>query len=720
MNAQHDNMRIERKKLLALVFVFTLVVFVSCVENQTTKKSAGKVVQAELPDEQKIDSAYYKPPFSLKNPDYINSPHTGMTRDEWIRCGIHILEGAFQYVDDIETPMFLPKFPGKSYPHNGNENATPENRSAAIFEAVARTFNVAAPLLADNPDLTINNIRLIDYYKFQLLELLTNPECDYFIGYPDRPSQQTCELGNLALWNLITPDVFWNRLSDSEKEKVANTMQGWSVSWTNTHNWRFFNVMMMTFLDYYGYEIDKTRMEAHLDNLLIHYAGNGWYRDTGYDYYTIHVFHLYNAVWAEKYGKIKSPERVEIINRHFNEFLEQYPLIFGKQGEVNMYGRSILYRLGASVGLPTAFLNNRSPSILSPGEARRVASAALLQFVTHPSFFHQGIPSLGFYGPFDACIQSYSCSASPYWMFLSFVALTIPENDPFWTEKEEMGHWADIKEDEVHTAYLPGPGMLISNHGSSGASEIRPGKIYKIDPNYSRLVYNTAFPWEADPDDGITSSVVSLLLDGLDDKAKYPSYTDVSGYRDSVFYRQATYQNKRGLPGFIDMASIIIPNGEIRIERVRKIRKSKVFLGHFSMPHMGKTPSISNKEIDGKQCVAVSIPGRQLALTNYLGWQDIGVKEHTGLHPESYKSSLPYTKFEDLKYEYGPVEILISILLHKTDDSEWNDNELQPIEKIEPLKAGHPYHLGGLIITLKNRKQYSIDFRNIDGMSSRH
>jgi len=41
--------------------------------------------------------------------------------------------------------MFLPKMPGPGYPTESNETATPKERNAAIFEAISRTFNVAAP-----------------------------------------------------------------------------------------------------------------------------------------------------------------------------------------------------------------------------------------------------------------------------------------------------------------------------------------------------------------------------------------------------------------------------------------------------------------------------------------------------------------------------------------------------------------------------------------------
>jgi len=707
------------KKYLVSTLIPVLILSFAVVKSQEYKSLTDNNAKLAISGGWNKDSLYYLPPFSLLNHDCEKSPYTGMSREEWIRCGIHILEGAFQYVDELKTPMFLPKFPGKSYPAEGNAKATSEIRSAAIFEAIARTFNVAAPLLAENPDLTIHGIHLIDYYKFHFLQLLVNPQCDYYIGEPkNRPFQSTCELGNLSLWNLVTPDVFWNRLSKDEKDKVAQTVYKWGISWTNTHNWRYFNVMMLTFLDYYGYPTDKALMLAHLDNLLLHSVGDGWYRDHGYDYYTIHVFQLYNSVWAEKYGKKHTPERVEIIKKQQEDFFDIYPLIFSRSGNINMYGRSILYRLGASAAMPAAFIGSQPPSSIKPGEARRIASGALLQFVTHPLFFNQGIPSLGFYGPFEPCIQSYSCSASPYWMFLSFIALTLPKNHPFWTDKEELGHWGDIKKDEVYSKYSPGMGMLISNHGSSGTSEMRPGKIHNQDPNYCRLVYNTAFPWEAERNDGITSADLTIMLVNQDNKAKLPAHIDAAGYRGNVLYRQAVYDGSN-LPGFVDMASIIIPDGEIRIERIRKIGKAKYFLGHFSIPNLKHAPEIIKKEIEGKNCIIAKIPGRQLAIINIMGWMKIDTLENMGLHPESDKSTLLYAEYEDLECEYGTVEILISVLLHKTDDINWNDNELQPIEKIEPLKKEIPLHLGGMNITLKNKKKYTIDFENIDGMSSR-
>ena len=201
-----------------------------------------------------------------------------------------------------------------------------------------------------------------DYYKYHFLELLCNEKSHYFIGKPEdygKGVQQVCELGNLAMWSVILPEVFWDRLNSTEKKSVAATLSEWGHGWTKSHNWRWFNVMMLTFLDLNGYEVDKELMTSHLDNLLHHYAGDGWYRDTSYDYYTVHVFHLYGAVWAKYYGEKNFPGRTYMIDRNFNEFTKSYPMIFSRKGHVNMYGRSIIYRLGASAGMGALALRGK-------------------------------------------------------------------------------------------------------------------------------------------------------------------------------------------------------------------------------------------------------------------------------------------------------------------------------------------------------------------------
>ena len=57
---------------------------------------------------------------------------------------------------------------------------------------------------------------------------------------------------------------------------------------------------------------------------------------------------------------------------------------------------------------------------------------------------------------------------------------------------------------------LENPGLVLANHGKTGTSEIIPGKVYYDDPNYSKLTYNTHFPWEDHNPAGGTSMEYSF------------------------------------------------------------------------------------------------------------------------------------------------------------------------------------------------------------------
>jgi hypothetical protein len=301
-------------------------------------------------------------------------------------------------------------------------------------------------------------------------------------------------------------------------------------------------------------------------------------------------------------------------------------------------------------------------------------------------------------------------------MFLTFSTLALPADHPFWTAKEELGLWKDLGK-RTETKFLTGPGMLFSDHGLTGAAEIRPGKIHNESPSYNRLVYSSAFPWEADSSVGATASLLTIERTKVSAKPQLPDHVDLAGFRGGVFYRQAVF-TPPSLPAFVDTASIIIPGGEIHIERFRKVEPSCLLLGHFGLPHLAAPAKVTRREVDGKMSVQLAIPGRQLAVTNYLGWDKVDVAEHHHLNAEAADSSLPYLERKD-DAQYGAVDILVSILLHRTDDTPFTDEDLQPIKSIAPLKEGIPMQLGGLLLRLKNGAEYAVDFQWIDGASSR-
>ena len=64
------------------------------------------------------------------------------------------------------------------------------------------------------------------------------------------------------------------------------------------------------------------------------------------------------------------------------------------------------------------------------------------------------------------------------------------------------------------------------------------------------------------------------------------------------------------------------------------------------------------------------------------------------------------------------MELMIMVLLHKTDDSEWTEEELSPIKELEN-HGGYIFIFShGATITLHNDDKYEIDLRILTGKRS--
>lgn len=131
--------------------------------------------------------------FKIENPNYVLSPQTGMTKQHWKDAALFMLEGAFSYIHSLDDPMKFPKQEGKSYPHD--EARVPTEK----LEGLCRTLFVASPLLKENPSLVINNIKLANYYRYQIGKLIDSTSESYIVPRVKYggPSQN---LVNLVHW----------------------------------------------------------------------------------------------------------------------------------------------------------------------------------------------------------------------------------------------------------------------------------------------------------------------------------------------------------------------------------------------------------------------------------------------------------------------------------------------------------------------------------------
>ncbi len=654
------------------------------------------------------------------------SPYTGLTRKHWIDCAKYILEKPFRkYVSGFNDLMKFPKVAGKTYPQPG----APEwCFRAANLESIRRTSYLAFPLIHTDKNITLNGINLPEYYKYHITRLLKHDGPDR-IPYPSELDKEnyyqfTCELGGLCMELLCFPDVIWSDMTSEEKDIFANMVSKWAHAKTRSHNWRYFNVMMLTFLKKHGYPVDDDLLKMHLYHLLSLHGGDGWMHDGHYDYYSIYVFNVYGAIWCKEYGYENEPEIAGAIEEIIVRMLKTSFGLYGRDGYIPMWGRSIIYRFSAVAGLPLAYFLNKKIDF-NAGWARRICSGALLQFTTRDDFYYNDIPSLGYYGYREYCVQSYSSAGSPFSMFIPYICLALNEESPFWSEVENEGEW-ETMEDDVKVTELKGPGIISVQYGQTGTAELHAGKVEYPDQNYNKLCYNTHFPWEDEDLDNVSAMQYILKRktkdenDNISWKAASPARIYYVGIRNSVIYRQIAfdelYANTRG--DTIDLAEIILPYGVLRIDRIRLGREYELQLGHFGLPHIKNKPKIQQSKIDDNDCIIISNMERQLAFVTLNGWDKLDYIDHSGKNSETTDSTVCYAARKRESFKDTSIDLLISIMLHKTDNNPWQENELMPVKKIKINKLMQSGSVYGAEVELKSGEQYIVDFSEIDGCRS--
>ncbi|MEJ6979638.1 DUF2264 domain-containing protein [Pedobacter sp. P351] len=616
--------------------------------------------------------------FQINKPDFKLSPLTGMTRKHWKEAGLYLLSGAFSYIRTLDDPMEFPKQPGKSYPKDEKPNATEK------MEGLCRTMFIAGPLLKEHPDLVINGIHVGNYYRHQLARML-DPASDTYIeprSEKGGPSQKLVEFGGLAASLLAAPEIFWEPLPLVVKQKLSKTMLSYGDGPTIGMNWRYFNILILSFFKSQGYKVNETLLKELIEKSLAQYDGQGWYNDSPYyDYYSMWAFQMYGKIWSEYFGKRYYPQYAAKLDSNFKDLQDNYPNMFSRKGEMIMWGRSIAYRMGAAVPFPMmGFTNDRD---INYGWMRRIASGTILQFLENPDYLKDSIPTLGFYGAFEPAVQSYSCRGSAFWLGKLFLGLLVPASSSFWTATENEGKWEkDFKPGQVYDKFAKKSNILITDYPDIGASEIRAWcysksvGVYQGTENYTRLSYNSAFPWQADGKNG----EVSMAYVYKTAKAEWEALRMFSfkKYEDRIYYRDGVFASDTSVR--LNLAEITLPNGILRIDRNMSSVPAEIRSGHYSLPAVNGSVKKDTRKVKGYTVKIIDNGDYQLALVSIAGWDRVEVVDAKGLNPVSDQSSV--IDVSD-KFVPGKDNLYASLMLWKKSGEKWSDDELVPLKKLK-------------------------------------
>lgn len=682
--------------------------------------------------------------FEPKHLDFKKSPYTGMTRETWVEAGIYLLKGVFENLENADAPVVLPRQDYEiTYP---NAHTPGWKVQAEYFEGLTRTMFIAAPIIHIHPDLTINGILLRDYYKKQILRSVTpgdpnfvrtysDMQREYGSGDPFATYQQTVETCALVIDLELCHEEIWDTYSTEEKQLIVNFLDDYAKNNTVPQNWRLFNMLDYAFLYKNGYQIDEGIMRDHAQAILNYYTGDGWYRDGhGFDYYSCWAFNMYTGLWNDWYGYEKEPWIAQQYEENSNELMKTYGCYFDKDGFTNLWGRSGIYRFAATSSFDGNFLMKNST--MNPGWARRIASGSLLQFLTRDDFLYKGVPTLGFYRQFLPMVQGYSCAESPYWMGKAFLCLHLPEDHPFWTEKENNGIWDSLDKNDTKVTVLNGPALCIANHEANGITELRTGKVTCRTEdrhsmwNYGRLAYNTKFPWEASERDDVEAQQY-VLLDEVTGKYLRPNVILWAGEKENVLYRREFFDYDVTNPARSDescwltalnLADFVVPCGIVRVDKIRTCRRPLTLqLGSYGFPDNGT--EVIEKEKNGYKAIILkghdhTGKDKQLAMTIFKGWDEISVISSTETNPDSEKSLVIVAKgSRKQQYAYDQY-YMVSQVLTKESLEDFTEDELFSIKSIvytDPEGCGG---YGPVRIKLTDNSEYVVDSYQIEGHMS--
>lgn len=667
--------------------------------------------------------------------DFRLSPYTGLTRESWIDAGKYLLTGIFQNIQNFDDPVVMPRYETEvTYP---NAHTPGHKIQAEYFEGLARSFFLAAPMIHAEPELTVCGYRMREYYRSQVLRSCTKGDPNWVLDMESMKAaeggddpfctfQQTVETGALVICLWLCREEIWDTYTKEEKDRIAYFIKDYAQGCTIPHNWRLFNMLDMAFLYMEGYEIDRDIMRDHAQAILGWYAGDGWYRDGhSFDYYSCWAFNVYTAFWNLWYGYEEEPYLAAQFEEQSNRLMETYGDFFDRDGWTNMWGRSCIYR-NASTSAFAGNLLMRNPAA-DPGLARRICSGSLMQFLCRDDLLYQGVPVLGFYGPFLPMVQSYSCAESPFWLAKAFLCLYFPKDHPFWTERERGGTWESLGVRETKTTVLDGPGLCFCNHGANGTTELRTGKAEKEAGddrgmwNYCKLSYSTKYPWESEPAAGIESQQY-VLRDLTTDSCSKANALLWSGEREGVLYRRAVFGYSSSVEYLrtpaMDLADFAVPFGTFRVDKMRFFRRPlELTLGAYGFPDNGTL--IEERELDGAK--AMILKGhdhmgreKQLAMTVFDGWDSLELVRSEGTNADSAHSMIVCARLRrEKQYGYEPY-LLLSQVLTKESAENFTQEELFPIEEIryaDPTRCGG---YGPVTILFKDGAVRTVDFYGME------
>lgn len=328
---------------------------------------------------------------------------------------------------------------GPSHPEYG---AYGDRTKYAYLEAVGRTICGIAPWLELPVDTTTRDGQmrkeLLDLAIRGLTNAMDTTSADYIsfsVGY-----QALVDAAHLAQGLMRAPKNLWGALDPQTQQRIVYEMKQTRKVRPNVSNWLMFTAQIEAFLRSVGEEYDQVRVDYPLRQMEQWYKGDGVYGDGEpfhWDYYNSFVIQpmLVDVVRVMGDGFLGMQQRVLTRATRYAEVTER---LISPEGTLPPLGRSLQYRTAALQVLSQMALLHHLPASVSSGQVRSAMTAVIRNFFEQPGTFDsEGWLQIGFCGHQPEIGEAYTCTGSLYLCTTGFLALGLPEDDPFWTSPAE-------------------------------------------------------------------------------------------------------------------------------------------------------------------------------------------------------------------------------------------------------------------------------------------
>lgn len=481
-----------------------------------------------------------------------------LTRAQWVEFADQLLLATRPYFTPSHAKAHLPGLTSISgYESDG-------------LEGYARTFLLAGMRLrgANGSD----PLGLIPWYRTGLINGTTPTSPDHW------PSLENCaqakvEAASIAIMLDFTRPWIWDTLTPDQQSKVIAWLASAVGDDTYHHNnWRWFRVVVQTFLRSVDGPHDPAEIEDDLREIESFYREDGWYADgnwRSFDHYVGWAMHLYPVLWANMssaqdffgdptIGALRTLGEKDSLNsctsnrgqrqdlERLERFLDDFLTLVGNQGAPLYIGRSLIYRFATIAPLWAGALAQVSHPQM--GQLRRCANLMLSYFIRHGVPNQQGLLDMGWHEEWTPMRQTYSGPASPYWASKGILGVALAPNHPVWTASSTRLPAESVDQLRV----IKAPGWIVStttdgivrvtNHGTDRGY---PNQLVGDLPEYARWGYsNVTTPLldESSRRSPLDQAVVLLDDDGMATHRAGFHLTDLGVSDDRVAYAASVAQ----------------------------------------------------------------------------------------------------------------------------------------------------------------------------------